>query len=877
MNQTHSADGLLMNDHPSSATRRVIDLQGARIHNLRRVSVEIPQGCFVVCTGVSGSGKSSLAFDTVFAEGQRRCLEILAPHARARLDLLPRPPLDSLTGLPPVVAVAQRYSAGQPRSTLATLTELAPFLRLLFARAGVAHCPGCNQPVTPQTPEQIVEAMLALETGRKVMLLSPWIRARKGAHREVFEQIVKHGFVRARVDGELVDANTPPELVKSRAHTIEVVVDRIIIKEGLRARLTDSVALALKHGQGACVVSEQEGTGWRDRLFSSRHACPDCQISLPELEPRTLNFNSPQGACPTCTGLGSVAGQVCATCEGERLAAAGRRVRFEESTLPGFCRQTVRESCDTVRRWQQLDSPVAQRVVPEIARRLQFLDEVGLDYLSLDRPLESLSGGELQRARLAGALGAGLVGACYILDEPTMGLHPRDTQRLLAALLALRDRGNTLLVVEHDPQVMRQAEWLIDLGPGAGREGGCLVASGPPSEVAHNPQSQTARFLDETTVPLAVPPRTPQPSRTLTVSRATRRNLRDLSVDIPLGLLVGITGVSGSGKSTLMLETLAPLLKQGLLQREQQRRFPKQSPPSTSRRAGGKQRGAKPVAPEPAVGADISRDGLGQLSGWQTIERLVEVDQVPLSRSPRANPATLSGLWTELRRLFARTREARRLGFTAARFSLQSAEGRCPVCRGSGVRSLAIELLPEAQTPCPGCLGTRFHPSLLPVRFLERNPAEWLALRFDEALPLVTNLSRLHTIAQTFVEVGLGYLGLGQSLQTLSGGEAQRVKLARELARGHSAHTLYLLDEPTTGLHPADVERLLQVLRRLVDAGHSVLVIEHHTQLLRQCDWLLDLGPEGGSGGGQLVAAGTPRDLAQAGRGWTAQALQGRF
>ena len=852
-----------------------IELRGARIHNLNRVSVGIPHGLFVVCTGVSGSGKSSLAFDTLFAEGQRRCLEILAPAARARLDLLPRPPLDSLTGLPPVVAVAQRYSAGQPRSTLATLTELSPFLRLLYARAGVAHCPHCDQQVTTQTAEQIVETILALETGRKVMLLSPWVRARKGAQREVFEQIVKQGFVRARVDGELVDASTPPELAKSRPHTIDVVVDRIIIKEGLRPRLIDSVGLALKHGQGTCIVSEQDAGGWRDRLLSSRHACPDCQISLPELEPRTLNFNSPHGACPDCTGLGVVDGTPCAVCHGERLAPAGRRVRFAGLTLPELSRQTVREARAEVAAWETLASPIVQRIVPEIARRLQFLDDVGLDYLTLDRPLETLSGGELQRARLAGALGAGLVGACYILDEPTMGLHPRDTQRLLDALLTLRDRGNTLLVVEHDPQVMQQAQWLIDIGPGAGREGGNVVASGPLDFVRNSTESLTARFLHETTGPPAPSQRVPDPSRSLQVSRASLRNLKNLQVDIPLGMLVGITGVSGSGKSTLLLETLAPLLREGLRRREQQLRFPPAASPGP--RKGRKQPPRHDLDAAAPESEEVVIAGVGALAGWQPVERLVEVDQVPLSRSPRANPATLSGLWTELRRLFARTRESRRLGFGPARYSLQSPEGRCPTCRGTGVRRLAIELLPEAQTPCPTCLGTRFHPSLSTVRFLDHTPAGWLDLRFDEVLPRVANLSRLQAIAQTFVDVGLGYLGLGQSLQTLSGGEAQRVKLACELARGHSSHTLYLLDEPTTGLHPADVERLLQVLRRLVEAGHSVLVIEHHTQLLRQCDWLLDLGPEGGAGGGELIAAGSPHDLARLNRGWTARALCGEF
>ncbi|MCY2966895.1 MAG: excinuclease ABC subunit A, partial [Planctomycetota bacterium] len=602
--------------------RDVIALSGARVHNLRSVSVQIPHGRFVVCTGVSGSGKSSLAFDTVFAEGLRRCLETLSPGVKHRLELLPRPDFDSLTGLPPVVAVSQRNAAGGPRGTLATLTEIASFLRLLFARAGTAHCPQCGREVVSQTLDQIVDAIVSLETGRKVMILAPRVRGKKGTHRDLFEAIVREGFVRARVDRELVDAASPPALAKTKSHDVEVVVDRIIVKDGLRQRLLESVALALKQGNATCVITHEENGQWRDRLFSSRHACPDCQISLPELEPRTLNFNSPYGACPECAGLGRTDTGTCPACNGERLGSTGRGVTFGDLTLPMFYRKTVEEAANQIADWEQILSPVAARVIPEIARRLEFLKQVGLDYLTLDRPLDTLSGGELQRARLAGALGSGLVGVLYVLDEPTMGLHPRDTERLLRALFALRDQGNTLLVVEHDVAVMSRAEWLIDLGPGAGREGGLVIAEGTVDDVRQNPNSVTGKYLTGPLESGGKTTRTIDRERMLRLEGGGVRNLQQLSVDLPLGVFTCVTGVSGSGKSSLVVETLVPLVRESL-----RRRDPRPAVvevPAARRR--GKNAVRPPVSPPPAAPPQVELPGVGRLIGAEVITRLIEVD-----------------------------------------------------------------------------------------------------------------------------------------------------------------------------------------------------------------------------------------------------------
>lgn len=849
-----------MNPGESAAQNRdVIALRGAQVHNLQSVSVDFPHNRLTVCTGVSGSGKSSLAFDTLFAEGQRRCLETLSASVRHRVEQLPRPQFDSLTGLPPVVAVSQRNATGSPRSTLATLTEIASFLRLLYARAGQAHCPQCGQPVSSQSTQVIVDSILSLETGRKVMILAPRIRGRKGAHRELFESIVRDGFVRARVDGQIIDAASPPALAKTRAHDIEVVVDRIIVKEGLRSRLHESVDLALRQGNFTCVISHESEGRWHDRLFSSRHACPDCQISLPELEPRTLSFNSPRGACPRCDGLGRIEQEICPECAGTRLAPAGRGVTFAEQTLPEFLAQTVTEAGARVAEWNQLPSAVGQRILPEVTKRLQFLDQVGLSYLTLDRPVTTLSGGELQRARLAGALGSGLVGVCYVLDEPTMGLHARDTARLLLALLALRDQGNTLVVVEHDLDVISQADHLIDLGPGAGREGGRLVAHGTVEEVKACRDSLTARFLDRRATAAFGNGRACRPAnleRTLQIHEAKTRNLRGLSAGFPLGLFTCVTGVSGSGKSSLVVETLVPLVRDALKQRE------------AALRAR--------IPPAKTLQKPVEIPGIGRLLGANLVTRLVEVDQSPLGRSSRATPATLTGIWTEIRRLLARTREARQLGFTSGRFSFQSAAGRCSACRGLGSRRIAADLFPEAQAPCPVCRGARFNPQTLQVKFRNHDAAQLLNLRIDEALEIFANFDRVRQMLQTLVDVGLGYLLLGQPASTLSGGEAQRVKLAMELGLVTTGHTLYILDEPTTGLHPADVERLLELLQRLVDQGHTVIVIEHHLELISSADWIIDLGPEGGAGGGEIIAAGTPRDLVSRQVGQTALALARR-
>ncbi len=870
---------------PSAATAADdwIRVRGARVHNLQNISVDIPRNQLVVITGVSGSGKSSLAFDTLFAEGQRRYLDTLSARTRQFISQLERPDVDLITGLPPTICVDQRIGSLRIRSTLATTTEIFDYLRLLYARAGQAHCPDCGVPVSQQSVEKIVERILDLEERRKVMILAPLVVGRKGAHRDVFEKICKSGFVRARVDGELVDAGSPPDLPRGKSHTIEAIVDRIVVKPGIGERLRESVELALKHGDGSCLISELEGDEWRDRLYSSRFCCPECGNSFAPLEPRTFSFNSPYGACVSCRGLGRVIPTdtrtsrqqlriqmtglpVCNDCGGARLSAIARAVTFAGTRIHDFVALNIREAAELITHLQTKSGAglaglepearqVAVGILPEIQSRLRFLSDVGLDYLTLDRPTPTLSGGEFQRARLAGCLGSGLIGVCHILDEPTIGLHSRDTTRLLTVLRELRDQGNSVVVVEHDVELMREADWLVDLGPGAGSEGGQLCASAPLAAItgdsptarvlAGEDSAQDAREEVQTDDQVAT---ASQPM--LRLSGATRHNLRDCYVEIPLGVLTAVTGVSGSGKTSLVIHTLIPAIKHALQERPRHEGNP--------------------------ASIDLSDTELAcsELSGFETLDRLVTVDQSPLGRSGRACPATHTGIWNEVRKLFAKTRDARLRGFRAKRFSFNAKDGRCEECLGRGAQRIEMNFLPDVFIECPSCHGRRFNSQTLSIRYRGRNLSDVLELRVDEAADFFENIPRLKDVLDVLMEVGLGYVQLGQSALALSGGEAQRIRLATELSKGGQERCLFILDEPTTGLHPADVRRLLNVLSRLLKQGHTVLVVEHHLDVIAAADWMIDVGPDGGSSGGQVVVAGKPAEVARgASEGHTAQAL----
>jgi excinuclease ABC subunit A len=833
----------------------LICVRGARVHNLRGVDVDIPRGRFVVLTGVSGSGKSSLAFDTLFAEGRRRYLESVSTYTRQFVEQLERPDVDLLEGLPPTLSIEQRAGSHQSRSTVATLTEVYDYLRVLYARAGVPHCPDCGHAIAQQSPQAIVDQILALEQGRKVMLLAPMVRGRKGAQLELFEKIGREGFVRARVDGEIVDVADPPKLAKSKPHDIDAIIDRIIVKPGIEARLHESVALALKHGDGACIVSHDDNGQWTDRLYSSRFACPACGQSLAEIEPRTFIFNSPYGACPECEGLGVIESSgkepttsVCPECHGARLGPVGRAVTIADRSLPQLVALPVGQAVEVIDAWQSSARPdagdavfsaagklVAEKTLRDVGGRLHYLRQVGLDYLTLDRAAQTLSGGEFQRTRLAGALGSGLIGVCYILDEPTIGLHPRDSDRLVRVLQSLRDQGNSVLVVEHDLETIRQADYLVDLGPGAGSEGGQLVAAGALAEVAADADSLTGGFLSGRLS--VVPPRPPRALEThprLGLANVSTHNLQNVSVEIPLEAFVCVTGVSGSGKSSLIIDTLLPALRDAM----------------------------------------AGRTAAMQLQGVEHVQRLVEVDQSPLGRTARSNPATYSGLWDIVRKVFAQTREARARGYSPRRFSFNAAEGRCAACQGQGTRRIEMNFLPDVQVVCPECHGARFNPATLEIHFRGKSIADVLDMRIDEAAEFFESFSKLRNSLDVFVEVGLGYLALGQSALTLSGGEAQRVKLATELCKSQQRGTLFLLDEPTTGLHPADVRNLLAILDRLVSQGNTVLVIEHQVEVIAAADWVIDLGPEGGAGGGRIVAEGPPERIAGVAESHTGAALR---
>ena len=882
---------------PPAARAEVISIRGARTHNLKGVDLDIPHWRLVVITGLSGSGKSSLAFDTLLAEGQRQYIESLSAYARQFFDQLERPDLDVIEGLQPTIAIDQRASTTNPRSTVATVTEIYDYLRVLMARTGEVACPQCGTAISQQTPAEIQAAILALPEQTKAMILAPMVRGRKGKHADVMERIRKEGFVRVRIDGLTYELEQAPELSAQQRHDIDAVVDRVIIRPGIDNRLAESVRLALKHGEGALRVSfltpeaktfatanlrhangasTKESTadnGWQERVYNTQYACPDCKASLAEIEPRTFSFNSPYGACSGCDGLGVVEGTIpdvgapaengeaaegsrvserlgnglrgmvaCSECGGSRLRPEARAVRLSGKAIHEITGLAVDRAYEFFRGLAFAPSlePVGRRPTAEIVRRLEFLREVGLGYLTLDRAADSLSGGELQRVRLATGIGSGLVGVLYILDEPSIGLHPRDNERLVESLRRLVEQGNTVLVVEHDEAIIRAADWLIDVGPGAGERGGRIVAEGTPEDVAGNPASITGGYLSgQLRIEIPRDRRKPAKTRMLELEGATLHNLREVDAAIPLGLFTCVTGVSGSGKSSLVIDTLAAALARKL--------------------------NAAEARPGP----------YRALRGAAKLERMIHVDQSPIGRSPRSNPATYTGVFDDIRRVFAGTKHAKQLGYKSGRFSFNAKSGRCEHCQGQGVERIEMRFLPDLFVTCPVCHGRQFNRQTLAVRYRDKSIADVLAMNVDEAAAFFENHPTIHRMLTSLVDVGLGYLTLGQRSTTLSGGEAQRIKLAAELGRPSTGATLYILDEPTTGLHIDDIGRLLVVLQQLVELGHTVLVIEHNLEVIKCADWVIDLGPEGGAAGGAIVAAGAPEEVAACAASYTGQWLKG--
>ncbi len=913
-----------------------IRIRGCRVHNLQNLDIDLPRDKLVVLTGPSGSGKSSLAFDTIFAEGQRQYIESLSAYARQFLNQLERPDADLIDGLQPTISIDQKAGSANPRSTVATVTEIYDYLRLLMARTGDAFCYQCGTPISQQSPEEILQTILGLGEGTKAILLAPLVRGRKGRHEDVFISIRQSGLVRARVDGEIYDLDNVPELSKQKNHTIDAVVDRVVVKESQRTRLAESINLTLKLSDGLLTLlyldaqaTNTNPESWHEQIYNTEYACPTCKLSYEEIQPRTFSFNSPYGACRECDGLGArpafdpdlvipvasrslakgaiapwrtSAGTLdvrkkkrlepflkanklrwttpladwkpkprsqllfgdgkgfpgliaildeelataknddhrahleafrahtrCTACEGSRLRPEARSVKVGgryiheivalsvSDALPFFAGLTFDDETE----------PIATPLVREIRNRLEFLLKVGLPYLTLDRAADTLSGGELQRIRLATGIGSGLVGVCYVLDEPSIGLHPRDNDRLIAAIRDLQQQGNTVLVVEHDEAVMRESDWLVDLGPGAGVNGGRIIAQGTPAEVCAEPESITGQYLAGT-LRIEVPAtrRTLNVKRQLILNGATTNNLQDVTARFPLGLFTCITGVSGSGKSSLLNETLAPALRRQL--------------------DGGQQ---KPGQHE-------------SLKGVQHLDKFIEITQAPIGRTPRSNPATYTGVFDEIRKVFAQTREARLRGYSASRFSFNVAGGRCEECQGQGLTRIEMNFLPDLWVPCAMCGGARFNRQTLEVHYRDRTIADVLDMSVSEAVAFFENFPLLRRLLESLDEVGLGYVRLGQACTTLSGGEAQRIKLATELARVDTGNTLYLLDEPTTGLHFEDIRRLLAVLQRLVERGNTVIVIEHNLDVIKTADWIIDLGPEGGAGGGRIIAEGTPEQIA---------------
>lgn len=921
----------------TSPQTKVLRVVGARTHNLRDISLEIPHGKVTVITGVSGSGKSSLAFDTIYAEGQRQYIESLSTYSRQFLNQLQRPDVDSIEGLQPTLCIDQRAGVANPRSTVATVTEVYDYLRLLMARVATAHCYRCGEAIIQQSPDQILEALKALPEGTKLVLMAPVVRGRRGAHRDVLQAIQKAGLLRVRVDNELYDIEAVPELAVRKNHSIEAVVDKIVIRPSNHARLDDSISLALRLADGLVAVSyltpqsqaANQANQWIEQLFSTKYACAACGLSYEELEPRTFSFNSPYGACPECDGVGKIMAldaqaivpdwnlpasqgalavlqaapkslaaqlrksvkqlletigcawnmplsnldgsqrtvllegtkeiqglkqcllqlpcdedgsssgwldsfrstQTCPTCDGARLRKEALSVRLAGQNIADICQMSLAKVLPWFENLSlEADKAIiAKPILAEMLHRLRFLDQVGVGYLTLARSADTLSGGELQRVRLATSIGSGLVGVCYILDEPSIGLHQRDNDRLIQSLRNLQRQGNTVVVVEHDEAMMRAADCLIDMGPGAGRHGGTIVSMGSPQFVQEDTRSLTGAYLrGDEHVCTNREVRPVNARQMLKLTGASLHNLAHVNVEIPLGLLVGITGVSGSGKSSLIGETLIPAV---LLQLNQ---------------------------------STVTRPGpFKKLTGVQYLDKLIELTQAPIGRTPRSTPATYCGVFDLIRNVWAGTREAKSRGFTSSRFSFNAGSGRCSACQGQGQEKIEMNFLPDLYVTCSMCNGLRYNRQTLQVRYREKTIAEVLEMSVDEAAAFFENFGKIHRLLKTLQQVGLGYVQLGQSSNTLSGGEAQRIKLATELARPDTGKTIYFLDEPTTGLHFADVKRLVNVLNGLVDRGNTVIVIEHNLDVIRSCDWLVDLGPEGGDCGGQVVAAGPPNAVAQ--------------
>lgn len=934
-----------------------IDIRGARTHNLKNINLTIPRDKLIVITGLSGSGKSSLAFDTLYAEGQRRYVESLSAYARQFLSLMEKPDVDSIEGLSPAISIEQKSTSHNPRSTVGTITEIYDYLRLLFARVGEPRCPDHDVPLTAQTISQMVDKVLSLPEESKMMLLAPVVKNRKGEHVKLLDSLAAQGYIRARIDGEICDLSDPPELALQKKHTIEVVVDRFKVRSDLATRLAESFETALELSGGTAVVADMDNPKAEELVFSANFACPHCGYSVPELEPRLFSFNNPAGACPTCDGLGvqqffdesrvvqnesislaggavkgwdrrnfyyyqmltslakhykfdietpyedlpqkikdivmhgsgkeeiefqymndrgdvvirkhpfegilnnmarryketesmsvreelakNISNRPCADCGGSRLRPEARNVYIGSINLPQISEKSIGESLEF---FQGLTltgqkAQIAEKILKEIRERLEFLVNVGLNYLSLSRSAETLSGGEAQRIRLASQIGAGLVGVMYVLDEPSIGLHQRDNERLLNTLIHLRNLGNTVIVVEHDEDAIREADHIIDIGPGAGVHGGQVIAQGTAKEIMANPNSITGKFLSgEEKIEIPKKRTALDKSKLLKLKGATGNNLKGVNLEIPVGLFTCITGVSGSGKSTLINDTLFPLAQNALNRAEK---------------------------------TDFASYKL--IEGLEYFDKVIDINQSPIGRTPRSNPATYTGLFTPIRELFAGVPEARARGYNPGRFSFNVRGGRCEACQGDGVLKVEMHFLPDVYVPCDQCKGKRYNRETLEIRYKGKTIHQVLDMTVEEAREFFDAIPMIARKLQTLMDVGLSYIRLGQSSTTLSGGEAQRVKLATELSKRDTGKTLYILDEPTTGLHFADIKQLLEVLHRLRDQGNTIVVIEHNLDVIKTADWIVDLGPEGGSGGGQIIATGTPEEVAKVKGSHTARFLK---